>query len=255
METEKYNERKHHALDYHYEESLKPIYQIQTILFIRKYKIINGAITNRDFRLFVMIICISFIVFVFNIIYRIEQVEHFSNLKGNFMKFYSGFDIVWRPIGYFVNIMECYHGERFVQMLISLQNANRTVMCHYKFTKLKLLYWVDILIPIVKLICTVICNLIIYGLNLWTMFQATNLMSLLFVDMNIIYAIHTMGLIKTTLRVWVCKTIQYSKHKTRLSRNVDRGAESMFEGYRNILLAYEMYKEAFQLTVGIIIVN
>jgi hypothetical protein len=246
----KYNEkkRKQHALDYHFEETLRPLYQMQTILLIRKYKMENGAATNCDFRFFATILCSNLIMFILNIFYRIDQLAQFPQMKSNFLNVFNIVDIVWRQIGYIVNIVEFYNGDRFIKMLVYLQNANRLLMYRYNFTKLKLWSWIDIVIPIALLVSAVASNVILYDLKLWILLQVVNFMGLLFVDMNIMFAIHMMKLITISLKAWVRGTLKYSKHKIRVNRNADT-AERLYEAYENILLAYDMYKEAFQLTV------
>lgn len=231
-----------------FQKMLKPVYVVQNIFLASKYTIRDNFITPNGI-LFTVIINLGLICALI--------FKGYYNLFGREIDFKAGQLIHWAYFGYCLLFMlfsfsfiltfslNVIYGHKNITLLLKIQKIHENInIAERKIKVFKIWSWISILSIMFSNTC--LMSMIDYSSVKFNSFdQLCTCILIISFDINIVYSVHIIKLLTIYLEEWN-KIIHNDNHE----KYDGEYYEKLFDIYQNVLDAFKLYCNIFQLLVS-----
>lgn len=234
-------------IDFNLQCILFPLNFAMSILLFPHYRIIdNIAIPNNRWqKLKALAVTTTFLIASY-LRFKYSWVIKETKINGFFISTSVYFDWFHYSFGFIcLFISNIVNTENYVNLVLRLQKAFRNVNSDEKTVKNLIFWnWVSIvIIPVYYLIAFV-------TIGEYSVVSFLNLIPIVYFDVVVIYTIRIMWLIECELRLCLNAMMCYKKRMFKLTFGSQEKEMSIFQSYRNIMGAFDLFKKICQIPVS-----
>lgn len=227
---------------------LSPLNVFQYFTLCPKYRIANNYIKPNSFfsNSLSLLGTLFFIVLVGSRLYILDACSEFHQLT-LFLRFSICYDWIFYSIGFVINfVIGITQSKNAINFVLTFQNVHRFLNNDINTKCFIVWNWIIVIGFLFSYVFFFTCSNIYLKLPYYYIYYSYTVISF---DINVIYAIRILRLLKYKVLLWETKALGSLKIVTGSSE--DNISKEMFKAYGNILECYNIYKKCFQHYVSI----
>lgn len=247
MKSKRDEDLRNSVIDKDVQSMLRPLNLMQVLVLNPKYRIKDNLITpNNVLNKFVLVL--GAVIFLTAYMYRVIDIMLDENIKRyhaiDFLYFASCFDFSFYGGGLIMNfIIHFIQTKKHVKFILIFQEVHRFIHNETNCRLYVMRNWINFGILFGFYIITF---LYVYFIHLKTPWHVTfNLMILVTLDSNIIYATRLIDLLTDKVVAWKRQVLRFHRNGCN-----EMHCKQMFQTYSQILSCYKIYKNVFQASVS-----
>lgn len=234
-------------LDKSFQNILKPLNLLHSLVFLNKYRIRDNFITSNCLFTTIVSFCVVMVLIGMHCYFTTVNLVHSISSNIPVLYIYHGYDLVVYPIFLFCNyIINVYYSNNNVKLAIKLHEADK--FTNFSKNNFSFVVW-NWLFLLLFFSYSVTYNIYCFYVQVFTIYFIVSYS----VSINLIYASRIMSLMTKNVYLWIeLLKFEFQKIKEDGS-DCAQNYKKIFKCYMDISEAFVFYKKTFEFLVRIYI--
>ena len=229
---------------------LYPLNLMQILVLNPKYCMKNNFIQPNN-RINKFILICGLVILLLSYINRLIEIVMDENIRRyltiKFLSFASLFDFAYYGAGFIINvILNFMYSKKIIAFVVIFQEVHRFINNEASFKWSVIRNWVNVVVIFTFYFVTWLFMTVIFNQSPW--YVVMNLIVLISLDTNIVYAISSVEILADKVKLWNDRVSQSVGDGQNGNREIN--CDLMLETYVHILKCYNISKKIFQRPVS-----